>query len=214
MLKGFDEDIAGLELSDEVKAKLIESANARAAGLVSKNEELLGKLASSKTAIKDGQGAAEKLAAMEALQAQKELEAKQNYDAALDMVKTKSQKELDELQLKVKEYETRERNATLTKGITDALTEARVNPLHMDYVLTYFKQMAQLTDGKITVGDESLSDAIKNWSETDSGKAVRLAPENNGGGASGGKPIGPGSGGKLTADQQRAKDINTRLGIT
>ena len=48
MLKGFEEDFAGLELSDEVKTKLIEAANKRAGGLVSKNAELLEKLTQNK----------------------------------------------------------------------------------------------------------------------------------------------------------------------
>lgn len=186
MLKGFEEDLAGLDLPDEVKSQLVEAANKRAGGLVSKNEELLTKLSATKNQAKESQSAAEKLAAMEALQEQKDLEAKQNYDEALNLLQSKSQKQIDELMAKVSEFETKERNTLITKGIDDVLTEARVNPLHKDYVVSYFKQNAQLVDGKVMIGDKSLSDFASEWAESDSGKAVRLAPPNSGGDATGG----------------------------
>lgn len=211
MLKGFDEDIAGLEVPDEVKQQLIEAANKRASGLVSKNEELLSKLSSTKTQVKESQSAAEKLAAMEALQAQKELEAKQNYDDALNMVKSQSQKQIEDLANKVAEYETKERNMMISKGINDVLAENRVNPLHQEYVASYFKQQAQLVDGKVMIGDKSLSDFASEWAESDQGKAVRLAPENTGGNATGGQNVS-GSGKNMTEAEKRAADINKRFG--
>jgi multidrug efflux pump subunit AcrA (membrane-fusion protein) len=213
MLKGFDEDIAGLDLPDEVKKQLMEAANKRASGLLSKNEELLGKLNETKSIAKEGQSAAEKLAAMEALQEQQALEAKQNYEEALALTKQKSQKEIEELRQRVELFENEKRDTLIGGGISDALTEARVNPLHMEYVTTYFKQKAQLVDGKVVIGDQSLSDVIAEWAETDSGKAVRLAPDNSGGGANGGGIKGPGSGKELTDSQKRASDINKRLGV-
>lgn len=211
MLKGFEDDLAGLELPDEVKAQLVEAANKRASGLVSKNEELLSKLTTTKTQAKESQSAVEKLAAMEALQEQRELEAKQNYDQALELIKSKSQKEIEELASELSEYKTRERNSTINKSINDVLTENRVNPLHQEYVSSYFKQQAQLVDGKVMIGDKSLSDFASEWAESDAGKAVRLAPENTGGNASGGQNVS-GSGKNLTDAEKRAADINKRLG--
>ena len=141
MLKGFEEDFAGIDLPDEVKTRLIEAANKRASGLVTKNDELLSKLSVSKSSATESQGAVEKLAALEALQAQQEF------------------------------------------------------------------------DGKVMVGDISLSDAIKEWAETDQGKAVRLAPDNSGGNSSGGTSR-TGSGAILTDSDKRAADINKRFGKT
>ncbi len=211
MLKGFEEDLAGLEIPDEIKTQLIETANKRASGLVTKNEELLNKLSTTKNQAKENQSASEKLAAMEALQEQQALEAKQNYDDALSMVKTQSQKQIEELSNRVTEFETKERNAMISKGINDALTEMRVNPLHQELVSTYFTQQAQLVDGKVTIGDKSLSEAMLEWSETDQGKSVRLAPDNSGGNANGGLSSVRGSGKNLTADEKRAADINKRF---
>lgn len=202
----------GLDKIEGLTPEQIEAINGVAGGLISKNEELLSKLSSTKTQAKEGQGAAEKLAAMEALQAQKELESKQNYDAALQLNADKFTAQINELTDKVGAYETKERNTLISKGINDALTELRVNPLHQDLVTTHFSQNAQLIDGKVMVGDKSLSEAINEWAETDQGKSVRLAPDNTGGNANGGLSSVKGSGKKLTASEQRAADINKRLG--
>lgn len=211
MLNGFEEDLNGLELPDELKTQLIDAANKRASGLVTKNEELLSKLSTTKTQAKENQSASEKLAAMEALQEQQALEAKQNYDDALSMVKTQSQKQIEELSARVTDFETKERDSAISKGINEALTEMRVNPLHQELVSTYFKQQAQLVDGKVTIGDKSLSDAMTEWAETDQGKSVRLAPDNSNGNGNGGLSSRKGSGENLTADEKRAADINKRF---
>ena len=211
MLNGFEEDLNGLELPDELKTQLIDAANKRASGLVTKNEELLSKLSTTKIQAKENQSASEKLAAMEALQEQQALEAKQNYDDALSMVKTQSQKQIEELSARVTDFETKERDSAISKGINEALTEMRVNPLHQELVSTYFKQQAQLVDGKVTIGDKSLSDAMTEWSETDQGKSVRLAPDNSNGNGNGGLSSRKGSGENLTADEKRAADINKRF---
>lgn len=211
MLNGFEEDLNGLELPDELKAQLLDAANKRASGLVTKNEELLSKLSTTKIQAKENQSASEKLAAMEALQEQQALEAKQNYDDALSMVKSQSQKQIEELSARVTDFENKERDSAISKGINDALTEMRVNPLHQELVSTYFKQQAQLVDGKVTIGDKSLSDAMAEWSETDQGKSVRLAPDNSNGNGNGGLSSRKGSGENLTADEKRAAEINKRF---
>jgi hypothetical protein len=211
MLKGFEEDLAGLELPDEIKTQLIEAANKRASGLSVKNEELLGKLSTTKRQAGENQSAAEKLAAMEALQEQHDLEAKQNYEAALSLNHEKFTKQINDLSEQVGSYETKERNSLISKGINGALTEARVNPLHQELVSTFFTQQAQLVDGKVMIGDRSLSEAITEWADTDQGKSVRLAPDNSGGNASGGLTSRQGSGSNMTDSEKRAAEINLRL---
>lgn len=205
MLNGI-EDIEGLT------PEQIEAINGLATPLISKRDELLEKLNKTKQQSTENQSAAEKLAAMQALQEQKELEDKQNYEEALSMVQSKSQKEIEKLTELVSGYETERKNNLIGGSIQDALTDARVNPLHMEYVSTYFKQQAKIDDGKVIIGNQSLSDAIKEWAETDSGKAVRLAPDNSGGNANGGTQTS-GSGNKMTDAEKRAADINKRLGM-
>lgn len=205
--------LKGLEAVDGLTEEQQKAINELAGGLLSKNQELLDKLSSTKAKAHEGQSAAEELAAIKALQEQRELEAKQQYDNALKLNAEKYTKQIEELTGKVSAYESEKRESMISGSIAEALKEARVSPLHLDYVTTYFKTQAGLSDdGKVMIGDKSLSDTIKEWAETDSGKAVRLAPDNSGGGAVGGfLSSQSGSGKKLSPAEQRAADINKRL---
>ena len=173
---------------------------------------VLSRTSQQPAAIQGGASPVEKLAALEALQQQKELEDKQNYEQALNLTTDKYTKQINELSEKVGLFEQKERSMLIGSSLSEALTEARVNPLHSEYVTSYFKQQAQLVDGKVVIGDKPLSDAIKEWSETDQGKAVRLAPDNARGDSLGTKNVS-GSGNTMTPDEKRAHDINTRMGI-
>jgi len=201
----------GIDKIEGLTPEQIEAINNIAGGLLSKKSELEEKLARTKSVANENQSAVEKLAALEALQAQKELEDKQNYEQALNLTTDKYTKQINELSEKVSSFETKERNTLISNSLSEELTKARVNPLHSEYVTSYFKQQAQLVDGKVIIGDKSLSEAIADWSETDQGKAVRLAPDNNGGNSTGSTQVS-GSGSKMTPSEQRAYDINKRLG--
>jgi len=190
----------------------MEAINGLAGRLINKKTELEEKLSKTKTVANENQSAVEKLAALEALQQQKELEDKQNYEQALNLTNDKYTKQINELSEKVGLFEQKERSMLIGSSLSEALAEARVNPLHSEYVTSYFKQQAQLIDGKVVIGDKPLSDAIKEWSETDQGKAVRLAPDNARGDSLGTKNVS-GSGNTMTPDEKRAHDINTRMGI-
>ena len=202
----------GLDKIEGLTPEQMEAINGLAGGLISKKTELEEKLSKTKTAANENQSAVEKLAALEALQQQKELEDKQNYEQALSLNADKYTKQINDLTEMVGSFQQEKRNTTISTSLTEALTEARVNPLHSEYVTSYFKQQAQLVDGKVVIGDKPLSDAIKDWSETDQGKAVRLAPDNARGDSLGTKNVS-GSGKTMSPEDKRANDINTRLGI-
>ena len=202
----------GLDKIEGLTPEQMEAINGLAGGLISKKTELEEKLSKTKTVASENQSAVEKLAALEALQQQKELEDKQNYEQALTLTTDKYTKQINDLTEMVGSFQQKERNTTINTSLTEALTEARVNPLHSEYVTSYFKQQAQLIDGQVVIGDKPLSDAIKDWSETDQGKAVRLAPDNARGDSLGTKNVS-GSGKTMSPEDKRANDINTRLGI-
>ena len=202
----------GLDKIEGLTPEQMEAINGLAGGLISKKTELEEKLSKTKTVASENQSAVEKLAALEALQQQKELEDKQNYEQALTLTTDKYTKQINDLTEMVGSFQQKERNTTISTSLTEALTEARVNPLHSEYVTSYFKQQAQLIDGQVVIGDKPLSDAIKDWSETDQGKAVRLAPDNARGDSLGTKNVS-GSGKTMSPEDKRANDINTRLGI-
>ena len=209
--KGFNM-LNGLDKIEGLTPEQMEAINGLAGGLISKKTELEEKLSKTKTVASENQSAVEKLAALEALQQQKELEDKQNYEQALTLTTDKYTKQINDLTEMVGSFQQKERNTTISTSLTEALTEARVNPLHSEYVTSYFKQQAQLIDGQVVIGDKPLSDAIKDWSETDQGKAVRLAPDNARGDSLGTKNVS-GSGKTMSPEDKRANDINTRLGI-
>ena len=203
----------GLDKIEGLTPEQMEAINGLAGGLISKKTELEEKLSKTKSVANENQSAVERLAALEALQQQKELEAKQNYDEALNLTTDKYTKQINELSEKVGLFEQKERSRLIGDSLTEALTEARVNPLHSEYVTSYFKQQAQLVDGKVVIGDKPLSEAIQSWAETDQGKAVRLAPDNARGDSLGGTKNVSGSGNTMTPAEKRAHDINTRLGV-
>ena len=197
MLEGFDKDIAGLELSDDIKATIQTAANKRAEGLMTKNTELLGKVSSFNKQQNQDQSSSEELSALKATIERDKLTAKGNYDEALRLHEEGSSKTIKELSSKVEVFEGEKRERTIDLAIGTQLKEVRINPLHQDAVTGYFKGKTNLVDGKAMVGEKSLSDAIKEWSDSDSGKASRLAPDNSGGDANGGTNVG-GSGEKMT----------------
>ena len=209
--KGFNM-LNGLDKIEGLTPEQMEAINGLAGGLISKKTELEEKLSKTKTMASENQSAVEKLAALEALQEQKELEDKQNYKQALTLTTDKYTKQINDLTEMVGSFQQKERNTTINTSLTEALTEARVNPLHSEYVTSYFKQQAQLIDGQVVIGDKTLSDAIRDWSETDQGKAVRLAPDNARGDSLGTKNVSV-SGKTMSPEDKRANDINTRLGI-
>ena len=202
----------GLDKIEGLTPEQMEAINGLAGGLINKKTELEEKLSKTKTMASENQSAVEKLAALEALQEQKELEDKQNYKQALTLTTDKYTKQINDLTEMVGSFQQKERNTTISTSLTEALTEARVNPLHSEYVTSYFKQQAQLIDGQVVIGDKTLSDAIRDWSETDQGKAVRLAPDNARGDSLGTKNVSA-SGKTMSPEDKRANDINTRLGI-
>lgn len=211
MLNGFNEDISGLDLSDDVKKQIGELANKRAEGLVTKNTELLSKITKLNVVTNQDQSSATELSALKATIEQDKLTSKGNYEEALRLKEEGFSKTVGELSSKVDAFEIKEREQAIDLAINSQLKDVRINPLHQDAVTGYFKGKTTLIEGKAMVGEQSLSDAIKEWSESDSGKASRLAPDNSGGNANGGTQTS-GSGEKMTDNEKRAADINKRLG--
>ena len=75
----------GLDKIEGLTPEQMEAINGLAGGLINKKTELEEKLSRTKVTANENQSAVEKLAALESLQEQKELENKQNYDQALSL---------------------------------------------------------------------------------------------------------------------------------
>jgi len=186
MLKGFEEDLAGLDLPEEVKNQLLDSANRRAGGLVSKNEELLSKLTKSKSADGDKDAELEKLRQLASNVEQEREEAKGNYSKALELKDEQYNKELEALKSQLSEKDSALTSLLIDDGLSRALDGVNINPSLKSGAEAMLKSQAVLSEGKAMIGEKSLSDAVKEWAETDIGKNYCLAPNNSGGNASGG----------------------------
>lgn len=178
----------------EIKAK-IEAAVAEAtAGLVAKNQELLGKL---KKATKDAQiDPAEHQALQDEL-------SKAN-DKISELTKT-TKKATDEAEKMKKALEAEAGFSTkliIENGLNDSLVGAKVKPEMMKAVKALLSgQVALKADGDKRVpviNDKPLSDFVAEWSKTDEGKHFVAAPDNSGGGSQGG---GDGKGNQKSMDR-------------
>ncbi len=202
MLKDFDQDLASLDLPDEVKQQILDKANERANGLVNKNSELLDKLDKNKNNFNASVSELERLKQFEQAALREQEEAKGNYQQALEMAKTESQKQVDQYQSQLQEKDSLLNKLLIEDGLNKALDAVNVNPSLKAGAEAMLRSKAQLTDGKAMIGEKSLSDAVKEWANSDTGKAFCLAPENSGGGANGTQQNSSASG-KMTDFQKR-----------
>lgn len=165
-------------VDEAVKAAVTEAT----AGLVAKNQELLGKL---KKATKDAQiDPAEYQALQESLSA---TETKLNE--ALKTAKTATaQAEKDRKALEGEnKYTTK---LLIENGLNEAILKAGVKPEMSKAVKALLAgQVAIKIEGdkrNPVIGDKSLGDFVDEWAKSDEGKYFVSAPNNQGGGAQGG----------------------------
>ncbi|MFA5323524.1 MAG: hypothetical protein WC373_12710 [Smithella sp.] len=170
----------------ELKAKIKEAAEAAVAdataGLVAKNQELLGKL---KKATKD---AAIDPAEYQALQT--ELEATQAKLATAEKSLKAAQMEAEKTKKALEAESGFTSKLLIENGLNETLIKAGVKP-------EMTKAVKALLAGQVTlkvegdkrtpvIGDKSLGDFVGEWAKSDEGKHFVAAPNNGGGGAHGG----------------------------
>ena len=189
MLNGFEEDFAGVEVSEEIKAKLIASANKRAAGLSSKNGDVIGSNAILKAQIAQLE--------KDALDVKRKIAEDANDIVELNRINSEAAaKNLTQAEEKALLLETsnKELKGNLTEllidgGLSDALDSVNINKALKVGAVAMLRANAILTDGKAMIGDKSLSDAVKEWAVSDTGKAYCLAANNSNGNGNGGGGI-------------------------
>ena len=176
-----------IDLNDsEVKAAIKAAADAAVseatAGLLAKNQELLGKV---KKLQKD--------AAIDPAEYQALSEAKDTAEAKLaEALKTVKQATAQaEKDRKALEAETGYVSKLLIdNGLTDALLKAGVKPEMSKAVKAMLAGQVSLKvegDKRLAVvGDKALGDFVTEWAQSDEGKYFVAAPANQGGGANGG----------------------------
>lgn len=192
---------------DADKAILKNAVDEAVSALSAKNKELLGEL---KSARKNSEIKPEQLEALE---------------AQIDTLKG----ELTTAQRAVKEATVKAEQATkqleaesgftqkllVDNGLSDVLVKAGVsNPAMLKAVKSMLAGQVQIVaegDNRIAkVGDKALADYVSDWAKSDEGKHFISAPNNSGGGASGGTSTQSGTK-TMTRAQFDAADANAKV---
>lgn len=178
MLNGLDE----LDLTDDQKT----AVNKLTTGLINKKTELEEKLSKAKGSLSAEESAQEKLSMLEANLERERLESKENYQGALELAKQEGNAALEKLTNSNGEKDQLIHKLLVENGLTAELVKLNVNPDLMALIQQGLSAAATVADGKAMIGEQSLSDYMKEWAETPQGKASILAKANAGGDASGG----------------------------
>ena len=190
----------GLDKIDLTADDAMEQINALATGLAGKNAQLLEKLSTGKELGQAGAAEMEALKLFKQNADVKTAEDAQSYTDAKALTQTAHDADMLKLTERITGFEKGERTRLITDGIRSELTELKVNPLHSDTTAAYFESMSQVVDGKAMIGDKTQSEFIKEWAQTDSGKASCLAQNNSGGEGLGGNKTPAGK--SLTLTEQ------------
>lgn len=167
-------------------------------GLVSKNQELLGKLRAAKDKqlpddvdIKALQEAADELKKLK----EGTLEEQGEYKKLYETSKAQHEEELAKRDDALRAANEQMRALIVNDGLSRALSAHNVNPVLLDSAVRLLASEVTVVDedGKkvAQVGDKSLDSHVQSWLSSDIGKNFALAPANGGGGAGGnGEPGG------------------------
>lgn len=166
------------------EAELAEEHEAATEGLKNKNKDLVKRLAKAKEA-NGGEDNSDEVARLEA-----ELADSKKALKTLERDYNKAKGELDSTRQSLQSETQFSERMLKDGGLRDALTKANVSPHLLDGALALLSgQVTIKQDGEsrvAVVGDKSLSDFVKEWSQGDQGKPYIAAPVNGGGNASGG----------------------------
>lgn len=184
-----------IDMNDpEVKAAIKEAVDAAVEkekeGLDSKNKELLAEVKDLKAKLRKTQDVnPDDLARLEA-----QVEDLQGKLDAATKTATAAARDLEKATKALETEQKFTQKLLVQDGLKSALIEAGVKDVDfIDTLTAKFSGSATIVtegeDRKVVIGDKPLSDYIKEWAGSDSGKKFVAAPINGGGGA-------PGSGGQ------------------
>lgn len=183
----------GAENIEGITPEILEQVNKLADGLLNKNQELLSKV----SAKQENSAASEaELKALRDFKTQSEIQAakdSEKWQEALELKEKSFNTQIEEYTQKNSALEQQVTKLLIDDGLSKALDGVNINPSLKRGAESMLRASATISDGKAMIGEKSLSDAVKEWSETDAGKPYCLASNNTGGNANGGtneKPSG------------------------
>ena len=180
----------GIENIEGLTAEQIEKLNGLAGGLASKNGDVIGKNALLKAQVEQLEKDALDLKRKAAEEANDVVELNRlNTEAAAKSLTAAEERALI-LEGTNKELKSNLEILLIDGGLNDALDGVGINPLLKTGAISMLRSGAVLVDGKAMIGEKSLSDAVKEWANSDAGKHYCLAAQNGNGDGLGGSNQG------------------------
>ena len=176
----------GIENIEGLTPEQVAAVNELAKGLADKNTDLLGKISSGKEQASGTAAEMEALRLFKQSSDVKTAEDAQSYVDAKELTATAHLAEMLKANDRGDAAEAQLKTLLIDNGLSTALDGVNINKDLKAGAVAMLQASALITDGKAMVGDKSLSDAVKEWAETDTGKAFCLAPNNSGGDGNGG----------------------------
>lgn len=176
----------GLEEIDGLTPEQITAINGLAGGLIDKKTELELKLNKNKAKFGESEGELTRLRLIEQDLERSKLEDKENYQGALTLKEQQYNAELEKMTNGMSEKDQLIHKLVVENGLTAELVALKVDPDLMGLIQQGLSATAKVIDGKAMIGEQSLSEYMKEWGETPQGKASRRAAANSGGDGLGG----------------------------
>ena len=182
----------GLDKIDGLTPEQVDAVNKLAGGLLNKKSELEEKLSKAKGSLSAEESAQEKLSILEANIERDGLLAKENYQGALTLKENEYSVALGKLTTEAEADKSLIHKLLVDNGLTAQLVQYGVSKDLMPLIQQALSSQASIVDGQAMIGEQSLSEFMKDWAETPQGKASRVAASNSGGDGSGGGglPVG------------------------
>lgn len=175
----------GLEEIEGLTPEQVEAINAKAEGLINKKTELETKLSKVKAGSESSNAEIEALRQFKSNAEIKAAEDAKNWEEATRLKEEAWEKERADLQKSSSESSQTIEKLLIGDGLSRALDSVRVNPALKQGAEAILRANAKVAEGQAMIGDKSLSEAVKEWSNTDAGKAFCLAAENSNGDGNG-----------------------------
>lgn len=176
----------GLESIEGLTPEQVEAINGLAGGLIDKKSELELKLNKNKAKFGENEGELTRLRLIEQDLERSKLEDKQNYQGALTLKEQQYNADIEKMTNGMTEKDQLIHKLVVENGLTAELVALKVDPDLMGLIQQGLSLTASVVDGKAMIGEQSLSDYMKEWAETPQGKASRRAAANSGGDGLGG----------------------------
>ena len=180
----------GLDKIDLTADDAMDQINALAGGLVNKNSQLLEKLAGSKDTNSASAAELEALKLFKQNADVKMAEDEKSYNDAKALTQEAHEEALAKIQSDADNANAQLKTLLIDNGLSAALDGVDINKNLKAGAVAMLQSSATIVDGKAMIGDESLSDAVKNWAASDTGKAFCNAPLNQGGDGGNGSESG------------------------